>query len=147
MKIEDIRTDLRNINDVVLLRTITDPYIYSSVVTIVEDEFGDAARLTVCNPEDSMIDPIIQYGSIVAIRQPCWSRIPQGGYHIRVDHPSDLVFLDQGDEAVPQKWRKNELLDASKDAAEWKKEGDMMFLNKRFGKALELSVFSPRSKM
>ena len=141
VKIQELRIDVRSQEELIILRTITDPYVYSTTITIVEGEFGDAARLTVCNLEDSLIDPIIPKGSILAIKQPCWSKIPQGGYHIRVDHPSDLVLLDQGNEAVPKDWRRHGHFDASKDAAAWKKEGDMMFLKKRFRKALELSVW------
>ncbi|KAF1845584.1 SET domain-containing protein [Cucurbitaria berberidis CBS 394.84] len=136
--IEDLRIDLRNPNDFILLRAITGPYVYSSTVTIVEGEYGQAARLTVCNLEDSIIDPIIPVGSILAIKQPCWSRLPTGSYHLRVDHPSDLEFLNQADGGVPKKWRNTEDVEENKDAATWKKDGDVMFLQKRFRKALEL---------
>lgn len=140
MNISDLRVQARDQNEFVILYTITDPYVYSSTVTIVEDESRNAARLTVCNLEDSMLDPIIPKGSVLVVKQPCWSRLPERGYHVRVDHPSDLVVLDQSDKAVPKIWRKNGAVDTSKNAMTWKKEGDLMFLKKRFRKALERSV-------
>lgn len=120
-----------------LLRSIASPYIYSSTVTIVEDERGDAARLTISNLEDNMVDPIIPEGSILVAKQPCWTRLADGGYHIRVDHPSDLMLLTSNDESIPEAWRPMNKVDKSKDAIVWKKEGDMFFLKKQFRKALE----------
>ncbi|CAO2648748.1 Nn.00g096970.m01.CDS01 [Neocucurbitaria sp. VM-36] len=137
-RINDLEIESRNPTQLILLRTITDPYVYSSTVTIVEDAFGNAARLTICNLEDSVMDPIITKSAVLIVKQPCWSKLPERKYHIRVDHPSDFVLLDQSDEAIPKMWRKADATDRSKDAAAWKKEGDMMFLKKRFRKALEL---------
>ncbi|KAF2684893.1 SET domain-containing protein [Lentithecium fluviatile CBS 122367] len=136
VQLSDLIIDTRGSEAVLLLRTITGPYVYSNTVTVAEDENGDVARLTVCNLEDNMIDAIVAEGSIVAVKQPCWNELVDGGYHIRVDHPSDLVLLEPGDALVPSKWRKKEKVDQSRDATQWKKEGDMMFLKKRFRKAL-----------
>jgi hypothetical protein len=92
----------------------------------------------VCNLEDNMVDGIVTEGSIVAVKQPCWSELVDGGHHIRVDHPSDLVLLKPGAALIPQAWRKTEKIDQGRDAFQWKKDGDMMFLKKRFRKALVL---------
>jgi hypothetical protein len=119
------------------LRTIVSPYVFSTTVTIVEDEFGDVARLTVCNLEDNIVDPIVLENSIIAVKQPCWTKLVEGGYHIRVDHPSDLIVLSSDDESIPEHWRRSEEIDPSKDATAWKKEGDIMFLKKQFRKALK----------
>ncbi|KAF2463540.1 SET domain-containing protein [Lindgomyces ingoldianus] len=133
----DLRIDSRDPSTLILVKSITPPYIYSSTIIIVEDEAGDVARLTVCNLEHTMIDPLISEGDILAIKQPCWSRLLDGGYHIRVDHPSDLVQLQPNDDLVNEGWRISEDMELGKDATEWKKEGDMMFLKKRFRKALK----------
>lgn len=77
-------------------------------------------------------------GSIIAIRQPCWTRLVDGGHHIRVDHPSDLVLLGPDDDLVPETWKNEEGLISNTDATQCKKDGDMMFLKKRFRQALEL---------
>lgn len=107
-------------------------------MTIVEDENGDVAKLTIGNLEDSPVDPITTEDSILAVKQPSWSKIGEADYHIRVDHPSDLVLLDPEDDLVPKAWRRNDKIDAAKDASQWKKEGDMLFLKKKFRKALQL---------
>jgi hypothetical protein len=104
---------------------------------VVEDEHGEVARLMICNLEDNMNDPILIEGSIVAIRQPCWSRLTEGGYQIRVDHPSDFVLIETESANIPDAWRLPKATDTANDATQWKKEGDMFFLQKRFRKALE----------
>ena len=136
MHLNDIRIDSRDRDDVLVLRTIASPYVWSATVTVTEDETGDVARLTVCNLEDNVIDPIITEGSILAIRQPCWTRLVDGGYHIRVDHPSDFVLLKRDDDTVPEAWR-SEGTDSTKDVSQCRKDGDMMFLKKRFRRALD----------
>jgi hypothetical protein len=138
--IKKLRIASREIDEAIVLRTLTEPVVHSSSVTIVEDEHGDVARLTVCNLEDSMNDPVLPKGSVLAIKQPCWGIAPNGGYYIRVDHPSDLVVLVTMDKKVPVSWRERDQAKASKSAVDWKKEGDMMFLKKKFRKALDWCV-------
>jgi hypothetical protein len=137
IRIKDLRIGIRISQEILLLRTTTEPYTYSSTVTIVEDEDGDAARLTICDLDDSMHDPALSKDSILAIRQPCWTRIPGAGYHIRVDHPSDLSLLNWEIDGVPAAWRQDKAVGPSKDSELWKKDGDTMFLKKQFRKALE----------
>lgn len=80
---------------------------------------------------------MIPKGAVLAIKQPCWSLLVDGGYHIRVDHPSDVVILKGNDTRMPQSWMNSSEVDTTKDADAWKKEGDMRFLKKRFRQALE----------
>jgi hypothetical protein len=119
------------------LKTITQPYIYSATVTVAEDEAGNVARLTLCNLEDTVLEPIFPEDTVLVVKEPMWSRLVDGGYHIRVDHPSDILVLKADEELVPEVWKKKLELDLTKDATKWKKEGDMMFLKKRFRQALE----------
>ncbi|KAF2013620.1 hypothetical protein BU24DRAFT_464383 [Aaosphaeria arxii CBS 175.79] len=137
INLQDLSVEKRNTNAILMVRTIIQPYIYSATNTVVEDKNGDAARLTIGNLEDSMLDPLIPAATIVAIKQPCWRRQIDGGYHIRVDHPSDLVILQANDEFVPESWRSDAELDSELEGKDWKKEGDMMFLKKKFRTALQ----------
>jgi hypothetical protein len=137
ISIEDLRIGTRIENELLFLRTIAEPYIYSSTVTIAEDEAGDTVRLSICNLDDSAHDPAMPQDTILAIKQPCWTKVPRGGYHIRIDHPSDFGFVSAEDTMVPAAWRQDGAMAHSNDAAWWKKEGDVMFLKKRFRRALE----------
>jgi hypothetical protein len=134
--IDHILVNSRKSDEFLLLRAITEPYVYSSSIIIAEDEHGAVARLTLCNLEDSPIDPVISQGAIIAVKQPCWSATSDGGYHIRVDHPADLVVLEPSHETVPPAWKLTKESRSSKALADLKKEGDMMFLQKKFRKAL-----------
>lgn len=107
-------------------------------MTIVEDLSGNVARLMVSNLEDSIVDPILLKGSIIVVKQPTWNALVEGGYQIRVDHPCDLiVFEDFGSEEVPEQWREAEEESNEMDSTFWKKEGDRMFLEKKFRRALD----------
>jgi hypothetical protein len=136
--LKDLYIGSRATNKLLILRTVTDPYVYSSTVTIVEDEAEDVARLTICNLDDSVDDPIVPKGLILAIKQPCWTKLSGDGYHIRVDHPADVVFLDPGDERAPLAWRQDSKPHSSKDSETRMKEAGEMLLKKRLRKALEL---------
>lgn len=136
--IKELKIGARNPDTFIILRTITEPYVYSCSVTIVEDETGVAARLMVCNLEDTAVDPIIVRNSILAIKQPCWSRAIEDGYLIRVDHPSDLMCIGLDDELVPRKWKEEASPEIMEDCTKFKKEGDLMFLKKKFRKARQL---------
>jgi hypothetical protein len=136
--LRDLYIGSRATNTLLVLRTITDPYVYSSTVTIAEDEAGDAARLTICNLDDSVDDPVVPKGLILAIKQPCWSKVPGGGYHIRVDHPVDVVILDPSDKRAPPAWRQDSEAQLCKDFGIQMKKASDMVLKKRFRRALEL---------
>jgi hypothetical protein len=140
LHLDELLINTRKSSDILLLRALTDPYVHSSSIVIVEDRHGDVARLALCNLEDSSIDPVVTKGAILAIKQPCWSAALDGGYHIRVDHPSDVVFLETSHEIAPQAWKQKADNKSSKIPEEWKKEGDMMFLQKKFRKALKWYV-------
>lgn len=139
--LDDLKINERNHKTAILFRILTAPYIHSASTTIVEDVSGNVARLTVCNLEDSMVDPILLESSVVAVKQPCWSALADGGYQIRVDHPCDLVFLEEGSEDVPEEWRTEAVDEGGKeegrDSGYWRKEGDRMFLTKKFRRALD----------
>lgn len=40
------------------------------------------------------------------MKEPFFKCATDGSYSVRVDHVSDIVWLEQSDERVPQKWRK-----------------------------------------
>jgi hypothetical protein len=46
------------------------------------------------------------------------------------------VLLDAGDAIVPEEWKRPQEQNKSKNSTAWKKEGDAMFLKKRFREAL-----------
>jgi hypothetical protein len=140
INLTDLRLGTRNSSKSILLRTIAEPYVYSASITIVEDANCGVARLTVCNLDDSSSDPVIPRGSLLCVKQPCWSQSVNGGYHIRVVHPSDLMILDANSELLPPSWKHLKVIGDKKAVMHWKQEGDRMFLKKKFRKALDWYV-------
>jgi hypothetical protein len=135
--LKEVRIYSRQSNEILVVRTIVNPYVHSSSISIVEDEHGAVARLTIYNIDDSMNDPVFPVGMTLAIKQPCWSTLPRGGYHICVDHPSDIIFVDTTCDMVPSTWKDTANKVETNTASVWKAEGDNMFLEKNFRKALE----------
>lgn len=132
-----MRIDTRDPTTILVVRAITAPYIYSTTITIAEDEDGNVARLNLSNLEDSPLDPIIPEGTVLAIKQPCWTRLLSGGYQIRVDHPSDVSLLNLNDILVPDSFRTSPHYSGGDENSDWKREGDIMFLKKKFRRALD----------
>lgn len=62
VRIKDLHVHSRGKNQIIVLRAIAHPYVYSSSIAIVEDESGYVARLTVCNLEDSLSDSFLVKG-------------------------------------------------------------------------------------
>ena len=137
IKLNDLRYDIRDPNTVLIVKAISPSYVYSTTVLVVEDDDGNVARLTLCNLEDTLVDPMVSEGDVLAIKQPCWVRLVDGGFHIRIDHPSDWLKLESDDSLVPEPWRKERELSSSKSAKEWKTAGDMLFLKKKFRAAMD----------
>ncbi|KAF2198011.1 SET domain-containing protein [Delitschia confertaspora ATCC 74209] len=137
IRLNELRYGVRDHIAFLLLKVISKPYIHSNTILIAEDESGDVARLTFCNLEDSLLDPIFFENDVIAVKQPCWTQLPDDAFHIRVDHPSDFVKLEEDDELIPETWRAEKKEEVKKTAEEWKKEGDMAFLKKKFRVAMK----------
>jgi hypothetical protein len=60
-----------------------------------------------------------------------------GGYYIRVDHPSDLMVLDADSKSLPPSCRIHKTVGYNRTAKDWRQKGDLMFLKKKFRKALD----------
>ncbi|SPO04492.1 related to TPR domain protein [Cephalotrichum gorgonifer] len=91
-----------------LPRTLTPPQRMTAVMAIVEDEQGTAVLLQLYHqPEDSAVptQEILQKGAICIVKEPFFKCSTDGTYSLRVDHVSDIIWLDGWDDRVPSKWR------------------------------------------
>lgn len=158
------------------LRTLTPPRVRVSnagsglgaLETVVEDERGAAVCLRVFNLDLGGLDADVQrwmpQGAVVLVLEPycedvepvkaadgdvkrksSTTTISSG---VRVDHPSDLVFLRPGDPLVPKTWAKRMAApvpgDVSADVGaceKLKEEGNLAFKARDYGKAIEKFVF------
>lgn len=94
---------------VAFLRVLTPPSLITALMAIVEDERGTAVTLPLYHQPKQQIVPgneILWEGRVCAVKEPFFKCATDGSYSVRVDHVSDIVWLEQSDERVPQKWRK-----------------------------------------
>lgn len=155
----DIKILTENVDKVLqgrffLCRTIAPPYKYTSIMTVVEDPEGQqAVHLALYNYSNS--DPYdmknllndLPVGQILAINNPWFKLTSSGGYSVRSDNPADVVVITQSyfEEIFGQlKW-KGEILQKyqhlvkgpPQGAMEWKNEGNQLFVNQKYQKAIE----------
>ena len=74
----------------------------AGIISIVEDECGQAERLQVYNQSNGdNIHRILPNGRVVAIKEPYYKASADGGCSLRVDHPSDLILLSPMHDCMP----------------------------------------------
>ncbi|KAK7994993.1 tpr domain protein [Apiospora arundinis] len=95
----------------VMLRVRTPPDRINAGQAIVEDEKGTGVLLQMYHlPEESVVPAqhIIYLGRICILKEPFFKVTVAGAYSLRVDHPSDLVWLAPDDEGIPKGWRQRD---------------------------------------
>ncbi|PSR81369.1 hypothetical protein BD289DRAFT_484477 [Coniella lustricola] len=104
--LKDLLLETHNRGRVVFLKTMDAPVRMISIRNTVEDSAGDVERLAIYNlPSQTPADQVLPRGAVLAIKEPYYRFTDDGGVAIRVDHPSDFVLLNVGDERVPSQWR------------------------------------------
>lgn len=91
----------------ILLRAITPPLRMAAIVSVVEDEVGDAVTLHLCQHNED-IQPaigVIPEGRVCIVKEPWYRFMADGSYGIQVDHVSDVMWLPKADGRMPLKWR------------------------------------------
>lgn len=108
-----------------------------AVVTIVEDEFGSVLRLRVYNlslagNQPRNLGDILPPGVVVAIKEPYCEASSEDLSGIRVDHPSDLCYLTEGNSLFPAEW-KHRFEDQSASPSEaLKDQGNALYKDKKY---------------
>lgn len=122
-----------------LLRVATPPSVMVAVIMIVEDEKGNAVMLQLYQQEDTeyaLAEDIVQLGGVCIVKEPYLKTMSNGGYGLRVDHVTDIVWLAQGDDRVPLGWRAR-ISEVDKTAREWKEEGNAALKARDLHKAVK----------
>ncbi|ORY68254.1 TPR domain protein [Pseudomassariella vexata] len=94
-----------------LLHVLTPPDRMTAVMAIVEDEECTAVLLQLYHQPDESVVPAketVQPGRVCIVKEPFFKATTDGSYSVRVDHISDIIWLDSTDERVPPKWKKLE---------------------------------------
>ncbi|KAK3634417.1 hypothetical protein LTR56_015296 [Elasticomyces elasticus] len=150
MHIPDLRLETRHEGRVLLLRTIGHPLSGPVIQNAVEDDRANVDVLALCNIHKSIPpNSLLPKGAVVAIKEPLYEAISDGKYQIRVDHPSDLVFLSGVEDYIPLPFRSTTTersaadLNADGNAASAKK--DLHAAVKLYSEAMQVCPDQDRS--
>jgi hypothetical protein len=133
---KDLKVEVHHRGCFVTARTITPPYISTDVITIVEEEGGNVARLEISFQDPTLPDSDLPENSTVAIKEPYFKYKGDGFYAIHIDHPSDIAVLRGDDPAVSMIM---EVVSKTKNItpSEWRNAGDKAYLERNYSSAIE----------
>lgn len=123
-----------------LLRSMTPPSRMTALMVIVEDEHGDGSVLQLYQQEDEDVRPatsVIDVGTVIVVKEPYFKVMSDGDYGLRVDHLSDVLFLDEGDAKIPMSWRPRNT-NVTSSAASFKAEGNLAIGKRLYWGAITL---------
>jgi hypothetical protein len=138
--ISKMRLETHHRGSKVLLRVLTPPERINAVMVIVEDEEETAILLqTYQQPQEELVPCAEAFiaNRICIIKEPFLKQTIDGPYSLRVDHPSDIIWLDENDQRIPAKWRniKNRIPNSSQGHRE---QGNTCVTNKDWAAAHRL---------
>ncbi|CAK4021026.1 TPR domain-containing [Lecanosticta acicola] len=127
--IDELRLETVHRGRVLVVRTFASPLHVQSVSSAVEDGDGNVDRISVYNFERGLkAEQVLPKGAVFAINEPYYKVAVDGGYTIRVDHPTDIVHLREEDVLVPTGLRsKREEAGQEETSAQWKTKGNAAF--------------------
>ncbi|KAL3420666.1 hypothetical protein PVAG01_07111 [Phlyctema vagabunda] len=124
----------------ILLRSITPPDRLTAVMTIVEDEKGNAIMLQLYYQDEESVRAtrdILPERTILALKEPYLKIMADGDYGLRIDHPSDLVYLPSDDQRIPSFW-KTGIEESKLSAQDLRKQGNDYYNDANYPAAVEL---------
>ncbi|KAK3339820.1 TPR domain protein [Lasiosphaeria hispida] len=134
--IDDLVLETQHRGKYLLLRCVTPQDRMTAVLAIAEDEKGDIVLLQVYHQELAGQTPedILLEGGVVIVKEPYFKTTSGGGYGLRVDHVSDIVFLLDNDKRIPEIWQRPSL--RGDTATSWKTRGNASFNASRYRAAI-----------
>ena len=104
--LDHLRLEMAHRGSYLILRAVVNPIKYVSMTTVAEGESGEVELVQVYN-QDYRRSPasIMPEGQVFIVKEPYFKETTGGGTGVRVDHISDIIFLDGEDERIPEKWR------------------------------------------
>jgi len=106
--IRDLQLEIHHRGTYLLLRSITAPNRMTAIMALMEDEKDDVVLLQLYQQEDESVrkaTDIVNIGTVLLVKEPYFKVLGDGGYGLRVDHLSDVVYLEKGDTRIPKEWR------------------------------------------
>lgn len=124
--ISDLILETHHRGRYLLLRFVCPAMRLSPVMNIVEDETGSVIpfALHLQQPESvKSAESILRNQAVVILKEPYFKVETDGRYEIRIDHPTDIIWLSRDDIRVPAPWRVRDTI-VSESAEYWRKKGN-----------------------
>ncbi len=137
--IRSLQLETHHRGSYLLVRGITPPNRLAAVSVLVEDERSDAVLLQLYHQEEEhsrAAADIVQAGTIMIIKEPYFKITASGGHAVRVDHPSDVMYLELVDPKVPLAWRPR-LVELGETANDLKLKGNSFIGEEKYWAAIE----------
>ncbi|KAL9105021.1 MAG: hypothetical protein Q9163_000118 [Psora crenata] len=123
----------------VLLRVATPPSTMTAVMAVMEDEKEDGVLFQLFQQEDEAHRPgeaVVQIQRVCIVKEPYFKVTNDGGYGLRVDHVSDIIWLSRDNERIPRGWRAP-ISEFEKTAETLKEEGNLALKTGKLSVAIE----------
>ncbi|KAF3067402.1 Protein unc-45 like protein B [Daldinia childiae] len=140
LMISEMMLEIHHRGSYALVRVLTPPDRMTAVMAIVEDEEGTAVLLQLYNqPEESKVakENILKARDICIIKEPFFKVTNSGSYSLRVDHVSDIIWLEDTDNRIPLEWR-NRFISLDESSEDIRKEGNEAVQKKDWANAERL---------
>lgn len=92
--IRDLQLETHHRGRYMLLRCAVPPIRQNAIISVVEDETGDASTFSLYQQEPEHIRPaadILNESTVLLLKEP-YFKVTAGGYGLRVDHPTDVMY-------------------------------------------------------
>ncbi|KAI1392358.1 uncharacterized protein F4822DRAFT_441369 [Hypoxylon trugodes] len=130
-----------------MVRLLTPADRVTAVMAIAEDEEGTAVLLQLYSqPDESKVskDLILRDGDVYIIKEAFLKANIDGTYSLRIDHVSDIVWLEETDNRIPLNWRKK-ILDLNGNSNDFRAQGNEAIKVRDWAKAERLYTDAIRS--
>jgi hypothetical protein len=92
----------------VTVAILTPPDVMNAIIAVAEDEEGTAMLLKLYHqPKLPGVRPddVLSHNMVYIIKEPFFEAMADGTYSMRVDHVSDIVWMQVTDPRIPTKWK------------------------------------------
>ncbi|KAJ3535514.1 hypothetical protein NM208_g7101 [Fusarium decemcellulare] len=126
ISIAEMRLETHHRGKKVVLRVLTPPDRLTAVMAIVEDQMRTAVLLQLYHQPVEAVVPakeILASDMVFILKEPFFKCATDGSYSLRVDHPSDIIWLNEGDERIPANWAPS-VIKLNKDSKNLRMQGN-----------------------
>ncbi|KAK4197545.1 hypothetical protein QBC40DRAFT_333364 [Triangularia verruculosa] len=136
---DDLVLETHHRGTYLLVRVVTPQNRMNAIMAIVEDERNEVLLLQLYH-QTEMSEDILVPGQVLIIKDPYLKLTADGGYGLRVDHLSDVVFLPAHDGRIPFCWHSELTNPQHKSADYWKTKGNDCFRQSKYLAAVEQAL-------